>query len=167
MRFILILSLLILVCSTYAQTSQKTAHAEQTRFGLEEPIDRPASIPEDVLKILRQDSDVTTCELEAGSRDRIPATWYEASRIHLDGTNRADLIVKAKNACLMGPNLGPFWVFRKTAGGHDLVLSTVAVGVQILKNKTNGLRDIRIGAIVNLQPSYVTYRFDGHAYQPD
>ena len=66
---------------------------------------------------------------------------------------------------MMGPNLGPFWVFRKTADGHSLVLSTLAAGLQILKSKTNGLRDIKAGALVGLKPSYVTYKFDGHTYQ--
>src|SRR5260370_35483464 len=78
------------------QTKPRVGRAEQIRFGLEEPINRPAPIPVDVLRILRQDSDVRACEVEAGSRDVIPAAWYGASQIHLDGPSEIDLIVKAK-----------------------------------------------------------------------
>jgi hypothetical protein len=165
MRFTLIIFAFILICSVNAHTKPKTVPGEQTKFNLEERVHRPAAIPEDVLKILRENSDFSTCDVEAGSRDNVPATWYEASQIHLDGPGETDLVVKAKNACMMGPNLGPYWVFRKTVYGHILVLSTDAVGVQILKTETNGLRNIRTGAFVSLKPSYVLYKFDGRAYQ--
>jgi len=147
------------------QTPAKVPQGEQMRFGLEEPLEQPAPIPEDVLEILRRDSDVRTCEIEGGSRDAILATWYEASQIHLDGPNEIDLIIKAKNACLWGPNINPFWIFRGTRNSHRLVLSTIALGLQVLKTKTNGLRDVRGGAIVRLKPNYVTYKFDGRTYQ--
>ncbi|HKV64459.1 MAG TPA: hypothetical protein VJO16_21310 [Candidatus Acidoferrum sp.] len=165
MRFTFSVFAFVLICSVNAQTKPKAAPAEQTKFNLEERVLRPATIPEDVLKVLRENSDFRTCDVEAGSRDNVPATWYEASQIHLDGLGETDLVVKAKNACMMGPNLGPFWVFRKTAEGHILVLSTDAVGVKILKSETNGLRDIRTGAVANLKPTYVIYKFDGRVYQ--
>jgi hypothetical protein len=138
---------------------------EQTRFSLEEPIKHPVPIPEDVLKILRQEADITTCEIRPEERSKIPPSWYEASGIRLDGEREEDLIVKAKNACMWGPNLGPFWVFRSSVNGHYLVLSTVAVSLQVLKSSTNGLRNIRTAAIVTRQPAYSDYRFDGHTYQ--
>ena len=160
------LLLLVFVCDVGAQTKPRVNRAEQTRFGLEEPINQPVPIPEDVLKMLRQDSDISACDLEQpNSRDSIPSTWYEASQIHLDGPNQIDLIVKAKNACLWGANIGPFWVFRGTSNGHSLVLSTVALGLRVLSTKTNGLRDIEAGAVVSLRPSFVTYKFDRQHYQ--
>jgi hypothetical protein len=156
-----------LECESDAQTRRETVHHEQVRFALEEAVDSPVPIPDDVLNVLRRESEISTCALGSGSRDAIPSTWFEAARIHLDGPRESDLIVKAKNACLWGPNIGPFWVFRKTPSGHTLVLSTTALGIQVLDSKTNGFRDIKAGAIATLKPTYVMYRFDGHSYQPD
>lgn len=161
----LVILLSVFASDAGAQTKPKANRAEQTRFGLEEPINHPVPIPEGVLKILRQDSDISACDLEPNSRDSIPSTWYEASQIHLDGPNQIDFIVKAKNACLWGANIGPFWVFRGTSNGHSLVLSTAALGLRVLNTKTNGLRDVEAGAVVSLKPSFVTYRFDGQRYQ--
>lgn len=163
--FGVVILLLVFACDFDAQTKPKVNRAEQTRFGLEEPINRPVPIPEDVLKMLRQDSDISACDLESNSRDSIPSTWYEASQIHLDGPSQIDFIVKAKNACLWGANIGPFWVFRSTSNGHSLVLSTVAFGLRVLSTKTNGLRDVEAGAVVSLKPSFVIYKFDGQHYQ--
>src|SRR5207302_2873984 len=165
--FTLVVLGLALAWGVDVQSKSKTTPTEQMKFGLEQRVHRPVVIPGDVLTILRQKSDLQTCNVEGGSRDKVPETWYEASQIHLDGTNEADLLVKARIACMMGPNHGPFWVFRETVDGHSLVLSTLAAGLQILNTKTNGLRDIRTGALVGLKPSYVTYQFDGHAYQPN
>ena len=162
---LVVAALVFVFVSKACGQAPKGTRAEQVRFGLEESIDRPVPLPEAVLKILRQDSDIRACDLEQNSRDTIPAMWYEASEIHLDGPTESDLIVKAKNACLWGANIGPFWVFRKTPNGHSLVLSTVALGLQVLKTKTNAFRDIRAGAIASLKPSYVMYKFDGHNYQ--
>ena len=139
---------------------------EERSFGLEQPVERPAIIPDDVLKILRQNSDISTCPVSEELRNTIPASWYEASEVHLNGASQGDLIVKAKNACFWGPNLGPFWIFKGTAHhGHRLVLSTVAVGLDVLTTQTKGLHDIRMFAFVSLEPSYVRYKFDGNEYQ--
>ena len=135
---------------------------EQTKFSLEEPITHPMPIPEDVLNVLRQRTDISTCETRPEERNKIPPSWYEASRVRLDGGREEDLVVKARNACMWGPNLGPFWVFRSNREGHELVLSTVAVSLEVLRSRTNGLRDIRTGAIVTSEPAYSIYKFDGH-----
>lgn len=164
---LLALILILSVHDAYGQQRQPESRGEQSRFGLEQPVDRPAAIPPDVLKILRHDADIRTCTIEADERDKIPAAWFEASEIHLSNVNEFDLVVKPTNACLWGPNLGPFWLFRNTDRGHQLVLSTVAVGLRVLNTRTNGFRDVRAGAIVGAsQPRYVTYKFDGRVYRP-
>ena len=52
----------------------------------------------------------------------IAASWFEAAQIHLDGPEAIDLLVKAKDGCLFGANIGPFWIFRKTQHGYELLL---------------------------------------------
>jgi hypothetical protein len=160
-----ILSFVALLNSTGPARPEAARQIEgQTRFSLEEPVNHPIPIPEDVLKILRREADITACEISPEERSRIPPSWFEASWVQLDGPREEDLVVKAKNACMWGPNLGPFWVFRSSRNGHCLVLSTVAVSLQVLKSSSNGLRDIRTAAIVSQEPAYSDYRFDGHTY---
>jgi hypothetical protein len=75
--------------TTLAESKQakKNLPQEQTRFGLEEAVTRPASIPDGVLSILEDDSEVraSRCVVKDQTADKISASWFEASKIHLDG----------------------------------------------------------------------------------
>jgi len=81
------------------------------RFGLEESVIQPVPIPDAILAMLRSDSEVRTsrCVDEGQTSPDISASWFEASQIHLDGPEEIDLLVKAKDGCLFGANIGPFW----------------------------------------------------------
>ena len=96
---------------------------------------------------------------------RISASWFEASQIHLDGPEEIDVLVKAKNACLFGANIGPFWIFRKTQRGYELVLNVSALGVELLPSRTSGHKDVSAGAVAGGKSVIVFYKFDGHRYQ--
>jgi hypothetical protein len=74
-------------------------------------------------------------------------------------------MVKAKDGCLFGANIGPFWVFRNTGKRYELVLSVSALAVEVLGAKSNGYRDILAGAVASGQSVSVLYKFDGHRYQ--
>jgi hypothetical protein len=149
------------------QTGEKGTPHDQTRFGLEEPIVHPVSIPDPVLDLIRKDSEFLSaeCESAAQSREKIPANWYEAALVHLSDPKERDFVVKAKNPCLWGPHSGPFWIFRETAQCHKLVLKTEGAGLKILTKRTHGFKDILAGTQVGTGMVSTTYTFDGQTYQ--
>jgi hypothetical protein len=139
---------------------------EQSVFGLEAKVDRQAKMPLDILQILRKEDQVLRCLNGNQSPDQIPATWFLASKIHLDSSEENGLLVQPKNPCLFGANIGPFWVFKKTPAGHSLVLKTDALGLEVLSSRTSGSRDIRGTQATAIKLITVVFRFDGNQYQP-
>ena len=150
-----------------SQQAKKRPSPEQMRFGLEESVDLPVPIPDAVLAVLSSDSAVRTsgCVDQGQSALEISASWFEASRIHLDGPEEIDLLVKAKDGCLFGANIGPFWIFKKTPHGYELLLATSALGVELLRSRTNRHKDISAGAVAGSKVVTVFYKFDGRSYQ--
>ena len=156
-----------LVAATAEPQQKKSAAHEQTRFGLEEAVLHPVPLPQAVLTILKDDDEVRSsrCVSEDDQASAISASWFEASQIHLDGPEEVDLLVKAKSGCLFGANIGPFWIFRGTPNGYKLVLNVSALGVDLLRTKTNGLRDVSAGAVAGGEAVSVTFKFYGQKYE--
>ena len=156
----------LLVTAAKSNQARKNVSQEQTNFGLEEDITRPVSIPKAVLSILMDDSEVRTsrCVVNDQTADKISASWFEASQIHLDGPKEVDLLVKAKDGCLFGANIGPFWIFRKTQQTYESLLAVSALDVELLPRTTNGHKDISAGAVAGGKFVSVFYQFDGHRY---
>jgi len=167
-----------------AQTSKGTApnQAEQSKFGIEleaEPVQRPVELPRAALDALSEDKRVASCLTRNGlSAKELPANWFIASEIHLDGPNEVDLVVLpggripdtaageiSQNACLVGANTAQMWVLRKTQIGFQLILSQIGLGMNVLSTRTNGLRDISVGAEVGGYGDGIEYKFDGKSYK--
>ncbi len=155
---------------------------EQSGFNTEleiDPIQRPVKLSRAALQALSKDERVASClENEGLGPERLPANWFIASGIHLDGPHEMDLVVLpgdrlpdtpvgeiSQNACLVGANTAQVWVLRKTQNGFRLVLSQISHDLEVLSTKTNGLRDIRLGALVGGHVDTVYYRFDGQSYE--
>jgi hypothetical protein len=153
------------VGSVSAQPSRHPKE-EQSRFGAEVRIRKPAEIPSDVLSILRENKRNQTCLRDSELPTSITSSWFVGSRIDLNGNGDADLVVTARNKCLLGANLVPFWVFRNTSQGHELVLRVSALGLDVLKTKTNNYRDIRTAAATAQRVHMVIFKFDGKEYRP-
>jgi len=164
-KFCLTVSLIASVGGAFAQQSGRPQD-EQTHFGAEVAIREPTKIPADVLSILREDKRNQTCLGDGESPASITGSWFIGSRIQLSANSDADLIVTAQNKCLLGANLVPFWVFRKTRETHELVLSTNALGLDVLNTRTNGYRDIRTGSATAESVRTVNFKFDGKEYRP-
>lgn len=145
------------------QMQQRPKRQEQRIFGVENPIENPTVVPPDVLKSLRDDSRVKSC-LTNGA-DEFSESWFRASNIQLHGGNARDLIVQSSEPCLAGANIAPFWIFKKTQRGYDLILSTDALGLEILSSTTNGYRDIRGTQATAEKTINVVFRFDGRMYK--
>jgi hypothetical protein len=108
------------------------AEREQARFGLEEPVVHPVPVPGSVLQILRTDPAVlqSGCFEKEKPSDPVLASWFEPSEVQLHRERQRDLLVKAKNGCLLGANIGPFWIFGSTREGYEVLLSTSALSPQ-------------------------------------
>ncbi len=171
-----LLLLLTLWNQPLSNVSQSASVVEQSRFAVESvPIQAPAEIPPDILALLRKDTYVRTCLEEGDLEEKIRATWFVGANIHLSSSSESDLIVMprelkqapSENRCLLGANVGPFWIFKRVANGFPLVLELHTVGVTILKAQTNGYRDIQSEKILQAGAYISTerYKFNGHVYQ--
>jgi hypothetical protein len=165
-----------------AQHAKPAEQKEQSEFGIEleaVPIQRPVTLPRAALDALSKDERVASClESEGLSPKELPANWFVASEIHLDGQNETDLVVLpggrlpdtpageiSPNACFLGANTAQMWVLGKTQHGFRLVLSQIGLGMSVLATRTNGLRDIEVGAAVGGYYDSIDYKFDGESYK--
>jgi hypothetical protein len=164
---VLLIIAALLARGAESQQAKKRPSQEQTRFGLEQPVSKPVPIPDAILSILDTDSEVLTsrCVEEGRPTRKISASWFEASQIHLDGPEEIDLLVKAKDGCLLGANIGPFWIFEKTEHGYELLLGVSALGLELLPSRTNSHKDVSAGAVAGGAAVTVFYKFDGRRYQ--
>lgn len=138
---------------------------EQSSFGAEEDIVHPVQVPEDVLMTLRRVERNQTCLGEDQPVADMPASWFIASEINLDGDESADLVVQANNPCLFGANVNPFWVFTNTRRGFKLVLSVSALRLDILNARTGRYRDIRAAAATSNEVLTTVFKFSGREYK--
>lgn len=171
----------ILAAARLPQGTRKPDSEEQSHFDVEyeygaHPIVHPINIRKDILEILRTDKRrVLVCAKSKGiSADQIPGDWFVGSVIHLDGPNERDLFVqprfdldlKPSNRCLFGANIGPFWLFRITSTGYQLILDTDAHDLIALSTRTNGFRDVELESATATMVSTTIFKFDGRKYEP-
>ena len=127
---ILLLSIVIALPVALSQKPSGTAHP-QTIFQLEEKFKHPFPLPASVLGTLQADTSnqqmFESCP-SRGSLHAMPSSWFIASEVKLKHGESSGLVVRAENGCLWGANIGPFWVFRHTDHGFELVLDASALG---------------------------------------
>lgn len=158
--------------------SSSLSQTEQSGFAIEaaRPVDRPAELPREALDALSRDGGVDSCLKNEGlSAKEPPSDWFLASEIHLGGPNELDFVVlpsvlasavhRGNDAvCFLGASTAQMWVLHK-ASDRFQVLGTQGQGLTVLSTRTNGLRDIRVGASVGGYYDTIDYRFDGKSYQ--
>ena len=160
----------------------KNQQAEQTSFGSDVApgqvlIDRPVEVPKGALQVLRNTEKVLQCiEFEKMTPEQVPASWFTASEIHLNGPDEIDLIVQPAlmtrespppdNSCLQGAHVAPFWVLRKRGQRYELLLETYADVLHVLDSRTKEYRDIEEFTTSVATIMSTTLRFDGEKYQP-
>lgn len=149
-----------------AMSQDETSPSEQVQFSAEdESVKQPISIPPDAWSILKKDSNVlevlASQNLKAG---QLPASWFVASEVHLDGPNERDLVVIGKGM-LQGANLTTFWVFAQSPQGLKLVLTLPAHDLFIEQTRTKGYRNIQAVMMTAGRVSTAELRFDGAEYR--
>jgi hypothetical protein len=141
--------------------------SEQTHFAVEGEgydIVQPVTIPGQVLGILEKDSDVVGC-LTNEPGDEYSASWFNGSNIFLRNESQPDLIIVPENACLFGANIAPFWIFRTTAEGSNLILKVNAHDLEVTSTTTAGYKDIEVISMSAVQEFDSIYKFDGTQYE--
>lgn len=165
MKYTLFLAV-VLVSGAIATVGQTGASAV---FGLEEKIEHPVPLPSSVLRTLQADKSNQVLFEACPSRatlQQIPPDWFVAANVDLRKDDHFGLLVKAENGCLWGANIGPFWVFRRTTNGYDLVLSESGNTLAILDGFANGYRKIRLTRATNTFFLTTVYEFSGREYLP-
>jgi hypothetical protein len=174
--------------SVKAQRLAKDVPLEQTTFGADlGPGDgfmgKPVEIPAGALQVVKDTLHRGAVNCLNGhniSPEMAPASWFAASVIHLDGQDELDLIVQPNlpkivahevplddaAGCLLGANVGPFWVIRKNPSGrYGLLLETYALGLTVLDSRTNFYRDIQTVASTATTSTTITYKMAVAQYQ--
>jgi len=161
----ILLTTVLQVSPVNAQEAQKPNPTEQASFGAEINFDRPAHLNAAAKKVLAT-QEIVADELDSNhlTVESMPDAWFSASEIHLGGKNEVDLVVMGIDR-LMGADIDSFWVLRQTPKGYDVVLSTVALDLNIVNSRTNGLRDVQASAVVRGYGVTDKFQFDGHSYQ--
>jgi hypothetical protein len=140
----------------------------QTLFQLGAKFRHPSPLPVSVLETLRADASnqqlFESCPTR-GSRHAIPSSWFVAAEVELKHGESSDLVVRAENGCFWGANIGPFWVFRYTNIGYELVLNASALGLELLDTRTNGYRDIRLSSASGGNVRSTVFKFTGGKYR--
>jgi len=149
-RFAVVLLFACASLLTFAQ--QRRVPTEQRSFSVEEQLVKPVLLPSEVLQLLRSTKDqrgehdvLEQCAQEESlSVSNIPATWFEATELTLKSGEPPGLLVKAKNACLFGAHIGPYWIFRRAATGYQLAFVGRADALHVKKTRTDGYHDLEL-----------------------
>ena len=136
----------------------------QTVFDLEGDVRKKAALPAAVVAVLKSDERVDQCFQEKGAGVD-ESKWFAASEIDLNGDKRADLIIKAEDACLFGANQGPFWIFQNLPDGYQKILTAHGLQLAVLPKKQNAFRQIKISRVVAMKPSSETFSYRAGKYK--
>ena len=153
------------VALNHAVAFHQSGSRQQTSFSAEEGVQHPVNVPPDVIKFLRQDARNLTCLRMGQSKEDIQVSWFVASEIDLKFDRSPDLIILAANPCLNGANVVPFWVFRHTASGYALALSTTAFALDVLTTRSKTHRNLQLTSLTAKTEHKVIYKFDGLRYK--
>lgn len=136
-------------------------------FSMERDFPNQTTLPDSLYKILLRDKDINdTIEESKDSSTTTKALkkqFFQTTRVNLNNDKLPDLVVKAQSL-LLGANVTRFWIFKQTSKGYVLVLETVTHSLSILRNKSEGHRNIRCDKLSAVQLFTNYYRFDGDNY---
>lgn len=161
-KFIKSLLFVVVVSAAASGAAQTNV---QTIFDLEGDVRKKAALPAAVIATLKSDERVDQCFQEKGAG--VDETkWFAASAIDLNGDKRADLIVKAADACLFGANQGPFWIFQNLPDGYQKILTAHGLQLAVLPKKAGAFRQIKISRVVAMKPSSEIFSYRSGKYKP-
>jgi hypothetical protein len=125
----------------------------------------PMPLPRAVLQIISSDEDVRNLCLQQLGLRRMEASFFQASRVSLNNKGSSGLVVTSGDCYVGGANNNRFWIFYRAPQGYRVVFDEMASGVTILRTKTEGFYDIKVGTLVGPQLWWSLYKFDGSKYK--
>ena len=150
----------------------RIGQSEQSHFSVEldiTPIEKPVALSDDIMGVLKQDAVLRKASkpcLKVGeSIDQIRPSWFVASEVHLSSASETDFVVLSKNGCLLGANVGPFWIVRQAPNESKVILSIGGHDLDILRTQWKGYSEVRVASATAKMFSSTTYRFDGRTYR--
>jgi hypothetical protein len=72
---------------------------------------------------------------------------------------------QSENACMLGANIGPFWILQQAHQGFELILSGSAHDLMVLARHSNGHREIRLFSMTAISVTRAEFTFDGKKYR--
>lgn len=135
--------------------------AAQTHFDLES-FKYPVRIPDALLSLLKLEIK-SRCHRDAAFQAMDVRALFSALRINLN--DRPAFILTSRHICLTGADNVWFWVFLQARRTFRLVLMSGALGVDVLKNRTHEVRDLKVGHATAAAMSTKIYKFNGTIYK--
>lgn len=162
---LLILAVIVLGVRALSQV-EKDNQPEQTSFSAEDvSVTKPVEIPADVRKILVNEESVREAlRFEGIAPERLPGSWFSASKIHLGDAREEDLVLVGRGP-MLGANITWFCVFRPSANGHELFFDGRAHDLIVTNTVSNGYREIQMLSATGASIHTVLFRFDGKRYR--
>ena len=163
-----LLWVLIVLCApplVQAQRPGRSRPREERSFGAEGRMKYPVPLPREVLGIISSDEDVRNWCLRELGLHRMEASFFQASRVSLNNKGLLGLVVTSGDCYVGGTNNNRFWIFYRTPQGYRAVFDEMAFGVTILRTKTGGFYDIKVGTLLGPQLWWDLYKFDGSKYK--
>jgi hypothetical protein len=103
----------------------------------------PDKLTASLKRQLLKDADVMRCVAQTGAgAKQIKRDWFVVYRMDLNSDGRDDWIIKSRAACMMGANVGAWWVYLDGAKSQQLLLKTNALALEILQTTSHGFDDL-------------------------
>jgi hypothetical protein len=166
------------------QNTANDLKQEQTAFEAEPDgdvmhISKPVKIPDGALQVLRDlsRSPADCLKGDGVTPEQVPASWFVASAVHLNGPNEVDLVVLLNEpafahpnhpgGCMLPANGNYFWVLGpgSESGKYRLLLESYGHGLEVLNSRTNHYRDIQIGMMSLNGATTLLFKFATQQYE--
>jgi hypothetical protein len=163
---VLILFINFLAGAASIFSAQHTPNQEQRVFAAEgESFKLPFTLPKSILDLLSRYEMVTdSLEEKNIPPEQLPGSWFLASEVHLAGPKENDVVVMGQ-CPVCGANVAPFWLFRPSNRGYELLMFGRGLALRIIDHRTNGYLDIETSMVMTQKPWTGIWRFDGKKYQ--
>lgn len=103
----------------------------------------PDKLTASLKRQLLKDADVMRCIAQSGAgAKQIKRDWFVVYRMDLNSDGRDDWLLKSRAACMMGANVGAWWVYLDSAKSQKLLLKTNALALEIRQTASNGFDDL-------------------------
>ena len=137
---------------------------EQVKFSRTSRIERPVTVPPDVLRLLlstREGKEGLSRATELQKKN--PGQMFRAAEVHLRGADEADLVIEGVAPMANGDH-DWFWIVRPAGKKPRLVLFAGGNSLEVQDSRTNSYRDISSVWIYPKETLITIYKFNGKKY---